>query len=299
MQNVLYKFAYIKKKQYLCIAKVKTKTRMKQFLTTTLVLLMAVAMQAQVTFTAADWAQAQSLSDGATVTSYTSGNVTVSFDQGTSSNSVVWNATQSAIVTRANNTMTVSVPDNYAITSASFTMKQTSHASNLDNSTWNVNGKSQSSNVVSWTGSTSSIEVTVGGTALFESFSFQVEEKEIPYEEDTTTYNDTTVITAQEIADEYFVSAGDRLDAFTMAKDGKTLSATKYYWGIEFLDNSLCWCLTTRLNTSDTITITAPCHIKESGSPQPMGRQRPRGGCCLVWQRDPCDNHLGSDYRDR
>ena len=263
MQNVLYKFAYIKKKQYLCSAKVKTKTRMKQFLTTTLALLMAVAMQGQVTFTASEWAQAQSLSDGATVTSYTSGNVTVSFDQGTSSNSVVWNATQSAIVTRANNTMTVSVPDNYAITSASFTMKQTSHASNLYNSTWNVSGKSQSSNVVSWTGSTSSIEVTVGGTALFESFSFQVEEKEIPYEEETTTYNDTTVITAQEIADEYFVSAGDRLDAFTMAKDGKTLSATKYYWGIEFLDNSLCWCLTTRLNTSDTITITAPCHIKK------------------------------------
>ena len=263
MQNVLYKFAYIKKKQYLCSAKVKTKTRMKQFLTTTLALLMAVAMQGQVTFTASEWAQAQSLSDGATVTSYTSGNVTVSFAQGTSSNAVVWNATQSAIVTRANNTMTVSVPDNYAITSASFTMKQTSHASNLYNSTWNVSGKSQSSNVVSWTGSTSSIEVTLGGTALFESFSFQVEEKEIPYEEDTTTYNDTTVITAQEIADEYFVSAGDRLDAFTMAKDGKTLSATKYYWGIEFLDNSLCWCLTTRLNTSDTITITAPCHIKK------------------------------------
>ena len=264
MQNVLYKFAYIKKKQYLCSAKVKTKTRMKQFLTTTLVLLVAVAMQAQVTFTAADWAQAQSLSDGATVTSYSSGNVTVSFDQGTSSNSVVWNATQSAIVTRANNTMTVSVPDNYAITSASFTMKQTSHASNLDNSTWNVNGKSQSSNVVSWTGSTSSIEVTLGGTALFESFSFQVEEKEIPYEEDTTTYNDTTVITAQEIVDEYFLSVGDRVDAFTISKGGKRLSATKNYWGIE-IKNKCLWetCLVTRLNTNDTITITAPYHIKK------------------------------------
>lgn len=236
---------------------------MKKYLFSALTLLVAVAMQAQVTFTAAEWAQAQSLSDGATVTSYTSGNVTVSFAQGSSSNSVVWNATQSAIVTRANNTMTVSVPDNYAITSASFTMKQTSHASNLYNSTWNVNGKSQSSNVVSWTGSTSSIEVTLGGVALFESFSFQVEEKEIPYEEDTTTYNDTTVITAQEIADEYFVSAGDRVNAFTISKGGKRLSATKYSWGIEFKDNSLCWCLTTRLNTSDTITITAPCHIKK------------------------------------
>ena len=69
----------------------------KKYLFLALGLLVAAMMQAQISFTASEWASAQSLSDGAAVTSYTSGDVTVSFAQNTGASAASYNNSQSAV----------------------------------------------------------------------------------------------------------------------------------------------------------------------------------------------------------
>ena len=200
---------------------------MKKIVFIAFMLLMAVAMQGQVTFTAAEWANAQSLSNGAAVTGYSQDGVTVEFAQGTGSNAVVWNTSQNAIVTRQGNTMTVSVADGQVITSASFTMKQNSHANALAGSTWSDCSAEANNTVATWTGSAQTITVTIGGTALFDSFSITAEVPEVPFVEDESTYNDTTIITPQEIADENFMGADDEFDNLSYSKEGKQLTLSE------------------------------------------------------------------------
>ena len=201
---------------------------MKQFLTTTLVLLMAVVMQAQVTFTAAEWAEAQSLSDGATVTSYSSGNVTVSFAQGTGSNAVVWNATSSYISTASGNTMTISTVDGKVIESAAITTTVASHATRLASSTWDSGSAEASGTTATWTGSAQSVTVTLTNSVRMTAFAITIADAPAPEEpEDESLYNDTTMVTATEWMTAEDVSDGDRLDAMSYQKEGKTLNALK------------------------------------------------------------------------
>ena len=228
-------------------------------------LLMAVAMQGQITFTAAEWANAQSLSNGAAVTGYSQDGVTVEFAQGTGSNAVVWNTSQNAIVTRSGNTMTLSVADGQVITSASFTMKQNSHANALSGSTWSEGSASANNTVATWTGSAQTITVTIGGTALFDSFTITAEVPEAPFVEDESTYNDTTIITPQEIADENFMGADDEFDNLSYSKEGKQLTLSKgdVYYTLKFTSSYKWQGLALTVYTGHSITITAPYRIKK------------------------------------
>ena len=238
---------------------------MKKIVFIAFMLLMAVAMQGQVTFTAAEWANAQSLSNGAAVTGYSQDGVTVEFAQGTGSNAVVWNTSQNAIVTRQGNTMTVSVADGQVITSASFTMKQNSHANALAGSTWSDGSAEANNTVATWTGSAQTITVTIGGTALFDSFSITAEVPEVPFVEDESTYNDTTIITPQEIADENFMGADDEFDNLSYSKEGKQLTLSKgdVYYTLKFTSSYQWEGLALTVYTGHSIQITAPYRIKK------------------------------------
>ena len=238
---------------------------MKKIVFIAFMLLMAVAMQGQVTFTAAEWANAQSLSNGAAVTGYSQDGVTVEFAQGTGSNAVVWNTSQNAIVTRQGNTMTVSVAEGQVITSASFTMKQNSHANALSGSTWSEGSASANNTVATWTGSAQTITVTIGGTALFDSFTITAEVPEAPFVEDESTYNDTTIITPQEIADENFMGAGDEFESLSYSKEGKQLTLSKgdVYYTLKFTSSYQWEGLALTVYTGHSIQITAPYRIKK------------------------------------
>ena len=203
---------------------------MKQFLTTTLVLLMAVAMQGQVTFTAADWAQAQSLSDGATVTSYTSGNVTVSYAQGTAESAPSWNASQSAVATVSGNTMTISAADGKVVTQAVLTMYRDAQATNLAGATWNTGNASASGTTVTWTGEAEEVTVTINNTARFVSFSLTLtdaQEEEPPFVEDESKYNDTIEVSFAEWIDVEGFSNGEGIDGESYTKDGAQITVAK------------------------------------------------------------------------
>ena len=238
---------------------------MKKIVFIAFMLLMAVAMQGQVTFTAAEWANAQSLSNGAAVTGYSQDGVTVEFAQGTGSNAVVWNTSQNAIVTRQGNTMTVSVAEGQVITSASFTMKQNSHANALSGSTWSEGSASANNTVATWTGSAQTITVTIGGTALFDSFTITAEAPEVPFVEDESTYNDTTIITPHEIADENFMGADDEFDNLSYSKEGKQLTLSKgdVYYTLKFTSSYQWEGLALTVYTGHSIQITAPYRIKK------------------------------------
>ena len=227
---------------------------MKHILTMALTLLMAVTMQAQVTFTAAEWAQAQSLTDGATVTSYTSGDVTVTFAQGTSSNAVVWNATSSYISTATGNTMTISTVDGKVIESAAITTTVASHATRLASSTWDSGSAEASGTTATWTGSAQSVTVTLTNSVRMTAFAITIADAPAPEEpEDESLYNDTTVVTATEWMTAEDVSDGDYLDAMSYQKEGKTLNANKNTGSqIRIYDNDL------RFYDGNTLTISAP-----------------------------------------
>ena len=227
---------------------------MKQFLTTTLVLLMAVAMQAQVTFTASDWAQTQSLSDGATVTSYTSGNVTVTFAQGAGESAPSWNSSSSYIVTNTGNTMTVSTVEGKVITSAAFTATVNSHATRLVNSTWGSGSAEASGTTATWTGSAQSVTVTLTNAVRLTAFAITIEDAPEPEEpEDESRYNDTTVVTAAEWITAEDVASGDNVDAMSYQKEGKTLNANKNTGSqISIYENEL------RFYADNTLAISAP-----------------------------------------
>lgn len=227
---------------------------MKQFLTTTLTLLVAVAMQAQVTFTAAEWAQAQSLTDGATVTSYSSGNVTVTFAQGAGESAPSWNSSSSYIVTNTGNTMTVSTVEGKVITSAAFTATVNSHATRLVNSTWGSGSAEASGTTATWTGSAQSVTVTLTNAVRLTAFAITIEDAPEPEEpEDESRYNDTTVVTAAEWITAEDVASGDRVDAMSYQKEGKTLNANKNTGSqISIYENEL------RFYADNTLAISAP-----------------------------------------
>ena len=177
-----------------------SKTDMKKVLFLALALLTAVAMQATtVTFSASDWATAQSLSDGAIVTSYSKDGVTVTFAQGTAANAVTWNETQGTLAAVSGNTMKIAAPDGYVLEKAKITMNGTAQASNLAAATWSIGSASAYNTDVTWNlaGSGQSVSVTISNTARFKEFAITIEEAEEPEPpivEDDTKYNDTTVV---------------------------------------------------------------------------------------------------------
>ncbi|MBO4621510.1 MAG: VCBS repeat-containing protein [Paludibacteraceae bacterium] len=149
---------------------------MKKHILIALTLLMAVVLHAQtVTFTASDWAAAQSLTSGATVTSYSQDGVTVTFRQETG-NAVTWNGT--AIAAASGNTMTVAAPSGYQLESASFTVAgANAQATRLAGNAWSTGSaavNSSNSKQVDWTGSTATLSVTFTGTQTFANFSFSM-----------------------------------------------------------------------------------------------------------------------------
>ena len=164
---------------------------MKHILTTALTLLVAAMMQAQISFTASEWASAQSLSDGAAVTSYASGDVTVSFAQNTGASAPSWNSS-SYIATNTGNTMTVSTVEGKVITSAVFTATVASHATRLVNSTWDSGSVAANGTTVTWTGNAQSVTVTLTNAVRLTAFAITIEDAPEPEEpEDTSHYNDT------------------------------------------------------------------------------------------------------------
>ena len=226
---------------------------MKHILTTALTLLVAAMMQAQISFTASEWASAQSLSDGAAVTSYASGDVTVSFAQNTGASAPSWNSS-SYIATNTGNTMTVSTVEGKVITSAVFTATVASHATRLVNSTWDSGSVAANGTTVTWTGNAQSVTVTLTNAVRLTAFAITIEDAPEPEEpEDTSHYNDTTVVTATEWITAEDVASGDRVDAMSYQKEGKTLNANKNTGSqISIYENDL------RFYADNTLAISAP-----------------------------------------
>ena len=215
---------------------------------------MAAMMQAQISFTASEWASAQSLSDGAAVTSYTSGDVTVSFAQNTGASAASWSSSSAYINTSNGNTMTVSTVEGKVITSAAFTAIVNSHATRLVNSTWDSGSAEASGTTATWTGSAQSVTVTLTNAVRLKAFAVTIADAPEPEEpEDTSHYNDTTVVTATEWITAEDVAYGDRLDAMSYQKEGKTLNANKNTGSqISIYENDL------RFYADNTLAISAP-----------------------------------------
>ena len=217
-------------------------------------MVITVAMQGQVSFTASEWATAQSLSDGAAVTSYTSGNVTVTFAQGAGESAPSYNSSSSYIVTNTGNTMTVSTVEGKVITSAVFTATVASHATRLVESTWDSGSAEASGTTATWTGSAQSVTVTLTNSVRLTAFAITTEDAPEPEEpEDESLYNDTTVVTAAEWITAEDVASGDRVDAMSYQKEGKTLNANKNTGSqISIYENDL------RFYAGNTLAISAP-----------------------------------------
>ena len=217
-------------------------------------MVITVAMQGQVSFTAFEWATAQSLSDGAAVTSYTSGDVTVTFAQGTGASAPSWNNSSSYIVTNTGNTMTVSTVEGKVITSAVFTATVASHATRLVNSTWGSGSAEASGTTATWTGSAQSVTVTLTNSVRLKAFAVTIADAPEPEEpEDESRYNDTTVVTAAEWITAEDVAYDDNVDAMSYQKEEKTLSANKNTGSqIRIYENDL------RFYADNTLAISAP-----------------------------------------
>lgn len=165
---------------------------MKQFLTMALTLLVAVAMQGQtISFTAAEWATAKSLQNGAAVTDYTKDGVTVTFAQGTGTSAPSYNAQYSAVAAVSGNTMTIAIPEGKQLNQAVFTMYNATMATNLTNAAWSGGSAAKQSTEVTWTGTEESLNVTFSAMEGFVAFSVTFSEPPV-YPE--LSYNDTTVL---------------------------------------------------------------------------------------------------------
>lgn len=219
-----------------------------------LAMVITVAMQGQVSFTTSEWASAQSLSDGAAVTSYTSGDVTVTFAQGTAESAPSWNSSSLYIVTNTGNTMTVSTVEGKVITSAVFTATVASHATRLVNSTWGSGSAEASGTTATWTGSAQSVTVTLTNSVRLKAFAVTIADAPEPEEpEDESLYNDTTVVTAAEWITAEDVAYDDNVDAMSYQKEGKTLNANKNTGSqIRIYENDL------RFYADNTLAISAP-----------------------------------------
>lgn len=135
-----------------------------------------------VSFTVAEWASAQGLNSGASVSSYTQGGVTVSFEQGSGS-AVTWNGT--AIVAASGNSMTVTAANGFALDAASFTVAgANAQATRLAGNSWSTGSAVvNSSNLkqVDWTGNATTLSVTFTGNQTFASFSFDLHSTDNAY----------------------------------------------------------------------------------------------------------------------
>lgn len=219
-----------------------------------LAMVITVAMQGQISFTASEWATAKSLSNGAAVTSYTSGDVTVTFAQNTGASAPSYNSSSLYIVTNTGNTMTVSTVEGKVITSAVFTATVASHATRLVESTWDSGSAEASGTTATWTGSAQSVTVTLTNSVRLTAFAITTEDAPEPEEpEDESLYNDTTVVTAAEWITAEDVASGDRVDAMSYQKEGKTLNANKNTGSqISIYENDL------RFYAGNTLAISAP-----------------------------------------
>lgn len=217
-------------------------------------MVITVAMQGQISFTASEWATAKSLSNGAAVTSYTSGDVTVTFAQNTGASAPSYNSSSLYIVTNTGNTMTVSTVEGKVITSAVFTATVASHATRLVESTWDSGSAEASGTTATWTGSAQSVTVTLTNSVRLTAFAITTEDAPEPEEpEDESLYNDTTVVTAAEWITAEDVASGDRVDAMSYQKEGKTLNANKNTGSqISIYENDL------RFYAGNTLAISAP-----------------------------------------
>ena len=198
---------------------------MKHFLTMALGLLMVAAMQAQ-SFTAADWATAQSLTDGSAVGSIQQDGVTISFSQGTGTQPT-YNLSQLAVAAASGNTLTLTAAEGYELTKADFVMYRAAQATNLASASWSTGNATANDTKVTWTGNNQSVTVTLNNTARFISFAITTAQKAAPIVEDESKYNDTTTLSiAQWINDEGF-SDGERVSNESYSKEGKTLTVSK------------------------------------------------------------------------
>ena len=263
-QKSSFIFAHVKKMLYLCKCKglriIKLNIFMKKLFFLLMTLLMAVAMQGQtVSFTASEWASAQSLSEGASVTTYSQNNVTVTFAQGNGANAVTWNATQSAVAAVSGNTMTISVADGYEMTSAVFSMYRVAQATNLAGATWSAGSASANDVQATWTGRAQSVTVDINNVARFVSFTITVEEAAAPEQpEDESMYNDTTVFSFTEwISDEGFSDA-ENFDLETYSQDNKSLTMSK-----ETGNQPTCYTDHVYFKQNNTLTLTAPFMMRK------------------------------------
>ena len=232
---------------------------MKKYFGMSLFLLMAVAMQAEtINFNTSEWATAQSLSDGATVTSYEKSGVTVTFSQGTAENAVTWYATQGTIAAVSGNTMTISVTDGYLLEKAKITMNVSSQASNLANATWSAGSASASGVDVNWQGSAQSVSVTITAVERFKEFSFTIREPEVPIVEDESSYNDTTTVSFATWRDNEGMGDYENFSStITYSAAGKTVVAVPYNEGGRFEGEKL------HLESRSTITFRAPYAMRK------------------------------------
>lgn len=141
---------------------------------------MAAAMQAAtVTISASEWATAQGLDNGDAVTSYTKDGVTIVLAQGSGESAPSWNSTQSTMAAVAGNTMTITVSEDYRLSTASFTVGgANAQATRLAGNEWSSGEaavNSGNSKQVDWTGSATSLSVTFTGAETFASFAFTLQ----------------------------------------------------------------------------------------------------------------------------
>ncbi|MBQ6790845.1 MAG: VCBS repeat-containing protein [Paludibacteraceae bacterium] len=153
---------------------------MKKFLLMASALLMVAVMQAAtVTISASEWATAQGLDNGDAVTSYTKDGVTIVLAQGSGESAPSWNSTQSTMAAVAGNTMTITVSEDYRLSTASFTVGgANAQATRLAGNEWSSGEaavNSGNSKQVDWTGSATSLSVTFTGAETFASFAFTLQ----------------------------------------------------------------------------------------------------------------------------
>ena len=152
---------------------------MKKFLVSFISLscLFWLQVQAQAeSFTATEWATAQSLSTGDAVSSYTASPITVSFAQGIGS-AVTYNGT--AIAAGEGNTLTITATSGYQLTAMSFTQNVAAQATRLAGNTWSAGSASvnaQNNKQVDWTGAAQTVSVSFTGNQVFTAFSVTYED---------------------------------------------------------------------------------------------------------------------------
>ncbi len=152
---------------------------MKKFLVSFISLscLFWLQVQAQaVSFTATEWATAQSLSTGDAVSSYTASPITVSFAHGIGS-AVTYNG--KAIAAGEGNTLTITAATGYQLTAMSFTQNVAAQATRLAGNSWSAGSASvnaENSKQVDWTGAAGQVSVSFTGNQVFTAFSVTYED---------------------------------------------------------------------------------------------------------------------------